>query len=80
MVGIEPSVWWMPPLGCPCGAWWGPYGISHVLTAPLGGVVGVVALTIARMPALRAGGRSGHAATTAANSGSAGITGGVAAP
>jgi len=38
------------------------------------------AFTIATMPARSAGGRSGHAATTDANSGSPGIGGGVGAP
>lgn len=47
------------------------------LADPLGAVWGVAAFTIATMPARTAGGRSGHAATTAASSGAVGLAEGI---
>jgi len=47
------------------------------LADPLGAVGGVAAFTIATMPARTAGGRSGHAATTAASSGAVGLAEGI---
>lgn len=55
----------------------GLWGRPFISQPPFGAIVGVPALTNATTPARIAGGRSAHAANTAANSGSVGVAGGV---